>query len=900
MISSLSCILRCAQAWIAFLVLAAVSAADPLQLWPAAVPPQRFLGDNPPSLAAFRVNADAKVMTIAFEDHGDLDEYCHLDLGPVDLGRWREGGSLAVDLELDQPIMRLTAVVAEAGDLWHTRQFLEAEIRRESGPGTWRLWFDRISAKRAAGGRDHLYLFLHDLGGAARGKATLTITGIRLLPPGPGDWRAEKRAWYAKQFNQPVFPRIEHLYREDLARAEPWAPVAASPALAQASPGGWKRLDAGERTWDTAFLADTAFAQADFDDRAWNPVAVPEPAVADQPGGHRLYRATVELPAAGRGRTWLRCDDLCDWAELYVNGVRVGTQTSVTKHLDWVIENGSKVASTAWLPARKVLSWRQFDRCGVPWPFDLAAVPDGQQRLILPLGWGEQPWPLAFDISAVARPGRNTVAVRLYGNPMRGWWIYRHREDRAARNIHGILGEVRVAWTPSGGIAAVAREHPQRVEADGTALHRFVVRLAGPVAGARVRLEVAGRRSELDATGGDLRFEARLPASFARHQARLALVDPAGVESDARVLDFHATVVSAGAGGLLVNGEPFVVRGFNAALGVEWANDRRTTAAEFSRHLDLVRDLGFNSVRLEGPSLWHVQQAQERGLMVLPVVAAASTDYSWQALGRFDDPDLDQATDRHRLLGIQLGEQANVLAWNIGNELYSTPGYDDRALITRYLDRARDAVRAHDPYRRPTLYSNLDAWLSDGFYFGEQDIIGWNLYLAAAKAAPVLAETIPDCGGRPLLFTEIGEQPGEKARKGRVSAWEEDLAAKWRMTAIAPALGAFLYPFHGELDDQRGRDWLAALVRPVAIERSGEGLALRNREVAAMRGLRVELIADGRSLATVQADGLAAGAVLALPAAAGATQAEVIYETHRGLVHRYRLAMGAAGEPSAR
>lgn len=849
-------------------------AADPLALWPTAAVPTQLHGKE-----AFAATADGAVLRVAFADRDKQDDYAHLDLGTIDAPAWRDGGALEVDLELDRPVLRLTASLAEPSAFWPSRTMLEGEMRLDAGRQTVRIWLDRQPVRPPGARPDHLYLMLHDLGGESRGEAVVQLHGIRLLP-GTGDWRAEKRTAYARQYRHPAFPRDEAVYRERLERAGSWPTAASASGLQRATATAWRRHDAGERSWDAAFLADTAFTAPGFDDSSWTSIDIPEAPADDQPGGHRLYRAVIDLPEGPRGRTWLRLDDVCDWAEVWLNGIPVGSQTSVNKRLDWVVQDGSRFPFMAGKSAKLAMTWRHFDRCGIPWPFDTAAIPDDAQRLVLPLGWGRIDWPLAFDVSDVARPGRNVLAVRLYGNPMRGWWIYRHRDDRAARNIHGLLGDVMLAWSRPAGLAGVERLPPHAVDADGLATHRFTARLQDAVPpGARLRVAVDGSVAEAPADGAPVAIQ--LPAGFARRSARVSLIDADGHERDARTVSFHTAVVAWGSDGLRVNGDRFVVRGSNASMGVEWQNDRRTTTAEYLRHLDLLRDLGFNSIRVEGASPWHLQQAFDRGMMALPVEPAASTDYGIQALGRFDDPDLQLATDRHRLLAIQLGEEANILAWNIGNEIHHTPGYDDRQHLERYLDAAREAVRSFDPYRRPTLFANLDTWRQDWFFLGEQDIIGWNMYDSLDGFRACLDEIGRAAGGRTLLFTEIGLYAGEKDRKGREDAFEADFAERWRIATTDPrSAGAFNFPHHGELDDQRGRDFLRRLVLPVSLVRTGDGLELRSAEPSPMR-----LVQAGAVTAAV----LEPGAALALPAQPAGSVVEVAYETHHGLWHHYRL-----------
>lgn len=137
-------------------------------------------------------------------------------------------------------------------------------------------------------------------------------------------------------------------------------------------------------------------------------------------------------------------------------------------------------------------------------------------------------------------------------------------------------------------------------------------------------------------------------------------------------------------------------------------------------------------------------------------------------------------------------------------------------------------------------------------------------------------------GGRPLLFTEIGLYAGEKDRKGREDAFEADFAERWRIATTDPrSAGAFNFPHHGELDDQRGRDFLHRLVLPVSLHRTTTGgLELRSAEPSPMR--RVEI--GGKPVADLEP-----GAALTLPALPAGAPGAIAYETHHGLVHRHVL-----------
>lgn len=863
-------------------------------LWPRSGP------GNPPSAShgekAFSFSRQGATLTLGFKDIANSDDYTAIDLGPVNLAGYEQGGYVEVEVKSGNSILRISPTLAEAGNFWGTRQALEGGAILKPGTRAYRFYLDGLSPERARTARDNLYLFIQDLSGPSRGAAKLEIVRVTVKPPTP-DWRERKAESYALQYDWPKIEKVEPLYYEEFDRAVDWDQVSSSPTLHRIPlDGAWQKKNFGEKTWDYGFLADETYASPEYAASSWEKVTAPEPATENQPGGHVWYRREIEVPAAAlaeRAKVYLRFADVADDARIYLNGQLVGTQTSAEKHFDWVAENGSR--HRFGVTVEKGVTWQHFDRVGIPFPFERSAVPKNANRLVLPIYSGHEDWPFAYDVSDLVRPGKNTLALRVYGNPMRGWWIYRHREDRSARNIHGILGGATLAIQPRAAIASLVREPAATVAVDGRASQRFTCGIL-PEARARAR-SVTFRCGEDSVSAsvspaGSATASLLLPAHFGRRVVQAAVLDERGDVLETRELAFDGAVIEVAADRrLLVNGEPFQVRGINAAPGVEWDNDRRVTRREFFRALRFYQQLGINTLRMEPAADWQIEAAFEHGFMVMPTTAAASTDWSIGAFGQLVSPDLRLACDRHRLMAIQLNRHPNVLLWNGGNEIHHTPGYDDRPVLERYLEEIRDSIRLHDPSRRPVTYANLDMWKQNWFFFGGQDIVGWNTYKDAAGLRAEIDTVLSAAGGRPVLFTEWGMEK-QSSRRDDLGRWEKEMRGKWEIISGTPgSIGGMIFAWHGELEDDRGREFLRELFLPFELSSKNGRVTLRNRSESTFRDLKLTVVAAGVDVPLADTTAaLAPGETyeprFLAPPPAGATL-EISYETHGGLRHSF-------------
>lgn len=868
-------------AFCALLIASSGFALERISIWPGQKPATKYEDKG------FALSVDGNDIVVRFTDRNNSDDYMFIDLGVRDLSAYRDGGYIEVTASIDSPILRISHAVAEVTNFWPTKQALEGEVPMKTGAYTYRLYLDMMAPSRAAKAADTLYLFLHDLGGPARGGAEIRISSITIVPP-EKNWREAKREQYRVQYNWPTVDPVEPLYYEHFENAVDWPSLSnEKPRAYVALNGAWKRAYVGEHMWDYTFLSNTSFAEGAFDASSWQDVSVPEPAAEDQPGGFYWYRKEFDMPAEKFDRALLRFEDIADTARIYVNGRLVGSQSSTQKQQDWVAENGSRFPFMNGVPLSKAIAWRNFDRSGIPCPFDTNAIPDGHNRLILPIFFGDYYWPFAYDITKYLVPGKNVIAVRVYGHPMRGWWIYKKRYDRGSKNIYGILGDASISLYRDA-VLEVTRSHP-KTAVNGMAQHVFECDVGTKPAGDTLMLRAGDKKQTAKIVKGQriYRFSLEVPARFEELTAVISLMAGAKTAVE-RTIAFHGTVVELRGSKLFVNGEPFFIRGINAALGVEWNNNRTMSKREYERMLDLYARVGVNAVRLEGAEPYHFDLARERGFMAMPVTCGSSTDLSMGIFGQLVSPDYRIASDRHRLLSIYLNDRPNILFWNIGNENHHTGGYDDRTILSEFLPEAQKAVKQYDPYKHMTLFANLDMWHANWFFDAGQDIIGWNIY----KHSGILEQEVPEVAAafkRPILFTEWGIEPGEKARKGKIPEWEAEMRGKWKIITETPAsLGAFLFAFHGELDDAQGIAFLEDLFLPFTASKSGADVTFRNRSEAAMRDVRIVPYSDGTAGAEKTSAVLAPGQSITFTSGAGSSNAfTVSYETHGGLIHRF-------------
>ena len=136
-------------------------------------------------------------------------------------------------------------------------------------------------------------------------------------------------------------------------------------------------------------------------------------------------------------------------------------------------------------------------------------------------------------------------------------------------------------------------------------------------------------------------------------------IDCGGFAFDRRIV---ATVVEASGTDLLVNGEPFIVKGTNVH-GMDGGSPVRTAAM-----MRLMRDLGFNAWRGDYPALWQIEMAYDLNT-VYTVLAPFSCASTSDIFGRQVGPPMTTAREVSRLFVERYRDSAGVLLWNSCNEI---------------------------------------------------------------------------------------------------------------------------------------------------------------------------------------------------------------------------------------
>ena len=159
-----------------------------------------------------------------------------------------------------------------------------------------------------------------------------------------------------------------------------------------------------------------------------------------------------------------------------------------------------------------------------------------------------------------------------------------------------------------------------------------------------------------------------------------------------------ATVVEVNGMDIIVNGEPFLIKGVNVH-GLDGGSPEKTASM-----MRIMRELGFNAWRGDYPPHWQMELAYELNSFYT-VLGPFSCTPTEEIFARQAGPPMTTARELSRLLVERYYQSAGVLLWNSCNEI--TGEKED------FLVSLLPVFKAHDPYKRPVHYSNL-------FCFGGQ------------------------------------------------------------------------------------------------------------------------------------------------------------------------------------
>jgi len=208
-----------------------------------------------------------------------------------------------------------------------------------------------------------------------------------------------------------------------------------------------------------------------------------------------------------------------------------------------------------------------------------------------------------------------------------------------------------------------------------------------------------------------------------------------------------ATVVETTGTDLVVNGEPFLVKGVNVH-GLDGRSPEKSASM-----MRIMRGLGFNAWRGDYPPLWQMELAYQLNSFytVLAPFSCVSTE---EIFARQDGPPLATARALSRLQVERYKDSAGVLLWNSCNEV---TGEKEDFLIT--LEPVYHTV---DSYVRPVHYANL---YGQDLYQG-QDIMGINYYIGAGQTAkdrqPIIQRSIDIARthNMPVMYNEFNSYAG--------------------------------------------------------------------------------------------------------------------------------------------
>jgi len=346
------------------------------------------------------------------------------------------------------------------------------------------------------------------------------------------------------------------------------------------------------------------------------------------------------------------------------------------------------------------------------------------------------------------------------------------------------------------------------------------------------------------ASGSDAGPRATIPAAphFGYYDVLLSFIKPLGVHFryDRRLV---ATVVETDGPDLLVNGEPFLVKGTNVH-GMDGGSPERTAAM-----MRVMRDLGFNAWRGDYPARWQVELAHELNT-VYTVLAPFSCTSTAEIFARQDGPPMATAREITRLFVERYRDSAGVLLWNSCNEV---GGECVDFLLSMY-----PVYKAHDPCSRPVHYANL--YGQD--YWQGQDLIGTNVYFSRATGAasrqPIIERSLAIAreAGRPLIYCEFNSWAGPIQTTGAdafrgLYAWgvEQGMAGGFhymkgnsdRHPGIFDA-GYNTHKVHNDAIIEALADAEATLL---AVEGNRMRLRIRNKRRFTLRQMRLELDVSG-------------------------------------------------------
>ena len=313
-----------------------------------------------------------------------------------------------------------------------------------------------------------------------------------------------------------------------------------------------------------------------------------------------------------------------------------------------------------------------------------------------------------------------------------------------------------------------------------------------------------------------------------------------------------ATVSEVRDGQLLVNGEPFIVKGINVH-GMDARSPARTRTM-----MQLMRDLGFNAWRGDYPGRWQVDLAFEMNTVYSPLAQFSCIDTE-KIFARQDGPPLVTARALAQLFAERYKDSAGVLLWNSCNEIGGE--------TTDFVLSLYPIFKHLDAYQRPVHYANLygqDRWQG-------QDVVGVNYYFGFGQTAqdrqPLIQRSIDIAHdhGLPTIYTEYNSFLGSIHTTGadavrNMFAWgvEQGMNGGFFYTRFNserhPCVFDPDYNTHRILNDALTEAFADARVELLAAE--GDALRLRvcNKRDFALRQVRLRAAVNEQEVSPMTLD----------------------------------------------
>ncbi len=382
-------------------------------------------------------------------------------------------------------------------------------------------------------------------------------------------------------------------------------------------------------------------SRPEYDDSGWEDVKIPVDPKGNQKGtGAGWYRINFNAPRNSE-YDWLRFEQILDEGQVWLNGVQL-----INPKFQPPLED------------------RQYGVYANVWPFQ---------------------WPETFQAGNLIKHGaKNVIAVRVTDYPARGTPEISIHEEPSFRGVAGITGNVSLIGHSNIFVRAFQRVAPKKLFGKNQCSHIFRAVIGNSSMGKRkctVKMSIHKESGALmfeksnsvlvDSSGGVTEFSWTTKPRFESYRAVLHITADNGGQDEVS-LTFNGVFIQASGGELLVNGEPYRIKGVKGLPGVLAGANGKTTLKNIWASDELARlaNLGVNTLRAENPPPSIIRAAAEAGIMVVPVISSHAARTT-----------------------LALREHDNILYWDITSA--------NRQEIPGMLK----AVESLDPYRRPISYS---------------------------------------------------------------------------------------------------------------------------------------------------------------------------------------------------